>query len=74
MKTQKKIEKLKSEGWNIVFNDAEFMHEADRGVVKYKYKNITSLYKSIKNDFKQAYYLQRIADMHSNFNDLKTKI
>jgi len=52
MTTQKKIEKLKSEGWNIVFNDAEFMHEADRGVVKYKYKNITSLYKSIKNDFK----------------------
>jgi hypothetical protein len=52
MTTQKKIEKLKSEGWNVVFNDAEFMHEADRGCVKFKSKNITNLYKSIKNYFK----------------------
>ena len=58
MTTQNKIEKLKLEGWNVVFNVAEFTHEADRGCVKYKSKNITSLYKSIKNDFKQAYYLQ----------------
>jgi len=52
MTTQNKIEKLKLEGWNVVFNVAEFTHEADRGCVKYKSKNITGLYKSIKNDFK----------------------
>ena len=34
------IEKLKAEGWNVVFNDSEFMHEADRGCVKYKSKSI----------------------------------
>lgn len=52
MTTQKKIEKLKAEGWNVVFNEIEFMHEADRGCVRYESKNITSLYKKIKNDFK----------------------
>lgn len=52
MTTQKKIEKLKAEGWNLVFNDSEFMYEAYRGCVKYKSKSITNLYKQIKNDFK----------------------
>ena len=52
MTTEKKVQQLKSNGWNVVFNDKEGMHIAYRGCVKYKRKNITSLYKSIKNDFK----------------------
>lgn len=52
MTTEQKVRKLKKEGWNIVFNEEEHTHEADRGCVKYTSKNISNLYKSIKNDFK----------------------
>ena len=47
MTTKKKVQRLKANGWNVVFNDKESMHEADRGCVKYRSRNITSLYKSI---------------------------
>lgn len=51
MTTEKKIEKLKANGWNVVFNELRFKHEASRGCCKYEASNITDLYKSIKNDF-----------------------
>ena len=47
MTTEKKVQRLKANGWNVVFNKKEAMHEADRGCVKYRSRNITSLYKSI---------------------------
>jgi len=53
MTTEKKVQRLKANGWNVVFNDKESMHEADRGCVKYRSINITSLYKSIKNEISQ---------------------
>ena len=53
MTTEKKIQRLKANGWNVVFNDKDAMHVADRGCVKYRSKNITSLYKSIKNEIPQ---------------------
>jgi len=53
MITEKKLQKLKANGWNVVFNDKIEMHIADRGCVKYSSKSITSLYKSIDNDISQ---------------------
>lgn len=52
MTTERKINKLEQEGWNVVFNNDEYVYYAQRGFVKYKCKTITGLYKSIKNDFK----------------------
>jgi len=50
MTTEKKVQKLKANGWNVIFNDRDAMHVADRGCIKYSSKSITSLCKSIKND------------------------
>ena len=53
MTTEKKLQKLKANGWNVYFNVKKEMHIADRGCVKYSSKSITGLYKSINNDISQ---------------------
>ena len=45
MNNEQKIKKLKSRGWQIHFNEIDFIYEVKRGILKYKSKSITELYK-----------------------------
>ena len=45
MTTQKKVEKLKLEGWVVSFNENDFTHIATRGCIKVVANSITELYK-----------------------------
>ena len=47
MNNEQKIKKLKSRGWQIHFNEIDFIYEVKRGILKYKSKSITEYIKKL---------------------------
>ena len=51
MTTEKMISSLKAKGWDLSFEDSEYLHVAKRGIAVFKNKSVTNLYKVIKLAF-----------------------
>ncbi len=48
MTNEKKINQLKSKGYNLTFDEVEWLHVAERGFVKWKFSSISSMYNFLK--------------------------